>query len=35
LALVPTLIGRGEIRSANAVAALLLLHHMHTPHPAP
>ena len=29
LASVPSLIERGEIRSANAVAALLLLHHMH------
>ncbi|MET9221330.1 NUDIX hydrolase [Streptomyces sp. NPDC003300] len=29
LSAVPSLIERGEIRSANAVAALLLLHHMH------
>ncbi|WP_433894590.1 NUDIX hydrolase [Streptomyces sp. CA-111067] len=29
LSTAPTLIERGEIRSANAVAALLLLHHMH------
>jgi hypothetical protein len=29
LASVPSLIERGEIRSANAVAALLLLHHIH------
>ena len=30
LTTVPTLIQRGEIRSANAVAALLPLHHLHT-----
>jgi 8-oxo-dGTP pyrophosphatase MutT (NUDIX family) len=29
LASVPSLVERGEIRSANSVAALLLLHHMH------
>ncbi|MBD0740424.1 NUDIX hydrolase [Streptomyces sp. CBMA29] len=29
LSSIPSLIERGEIRSANAVAALLLLHHMH------
>jgi 8-oxo-dGTP pyrophosphatase MutT (NUDIX family) len=29
LATVPTLVERGEIRSASATAALLLLHHMH------